>query len=249
MRIPRFHTARSLAVGQAVVLEASPSHHLLKVLRARPGDAVILFNGDGHEYRAILEGSEGKLARLAVAEQSTPQRESGLRISLGQGISRGERMDLVIQKAVELGVNEVTPLWTRRSQVRLTGQRLDKRLLHWQGIVLAACEQSGRVALPALHPASDLDDWLKAPAAGLRLLLDPEAGQALHDIAPQSRVEILLGPEGGFDREEVDGALAAGFQAVRLGPRILRTETATLATLSALQTLWGDFGNPGQAGN
>jgi 16S rRNA (uracil1498-N3)-methyltransferase len=241
MRVPRFYTTQSLVVNQAVLLEASPSHHLLKVLRAKAGDPVILFNGDGHEYRAFLQGSEGKLARIAVTGMSTPQRESGLHISLGQGISRAERMDLVIQKAVELGVAEITPLWTRRSQVQLSGQRLEKRLSHWRGILLSACEQSGRVHLPQLHTATRLDGWLGAPAEGLRLVLDPQASRVLHDIEPQIRVEILLGPEGGFEDGEMESALAAGFAPVRLGPRVLRTETATLAALAALQTLWGDF--------
>jgi len=242
MRIPRFYTGQSLAANQTLLLESSPSHHLLKVLRSRPGDPVILFNGDGREYLASLEGSEGRLARLAVTSTTTPQRESGLRISLGQGISRGERMDMVVQKAVELGVSELTPLWTRRSQVQLTGQRLEKRLSHWQGIMLSACEQSGRVCLPIMHAATGLDDWLISPGSGLRLVLEPEAGAVLHDIEPQNDVLILLGPEGGFEKEEVEHATAAGFRAVRLGPSILRTETAALAALAALQTLWGDFG-------
>lgn len=244
MRIPRFYTSQPLSVNHGLTLEIAPSHHLLKVLRAQPGDPLILFNGNGNEYHATLNGSEGKRAQLTVTGTTTPTRESGLQISLGQGVSRGERMDVVIQKAVELGANDITPLWTRRSQVRLAGQRLDKRLSHWHGILLGACEQSGRVRLPALHPACDLDDWLGAPAAGLRLVLDPEAEQVLHDIQPQQKVQVLLGPEGGLEKAEVDRALAAGFQPVRLGPRILRTETATLATLSALQTLWGDFGRP-----
>lgn len=245
MRIPRFYTTQALAVNQDVVLELPPSNHLLKVLRSKPGDPVVLFNGDGNEFRATLDGSEGKLARLAVGEMWTPQRESGLHISLGQGISRGERMDLVIQKAVELGVTELTPLWTRRSQVQLTGQRLEKRLTHWHRILVAACEQSGRVRLPLLHAAADLDHWLRTPSTALRLVLDPQAGQVMHDIQPHSHVLVLLGPEGGFENAEMERALYAGFQPVRLGPRILRTETATLATLAALQTLWGDFGNSG----
>lgn len=242
MRVPRFYTPQPLAVEHDLILETAASHHLLKVLRARPGDALILFNGDGNEFRATLDGSEGKLARLQVTGVTAPKRESGLHISLGQGISRGERMDLVIQKAVELGVSEITPLWTRRSQVRLTGPRLEKRLSHWQGIVIAACEQSGRVRLPTLHPDNSLDSWLDTGPAGLGLVLDPGAGQVLHEFEAQTRVRILLGPEGGFESAELELARAAGFQAVRLGPRILRTETAALATLSALQTLWGDFG-------
>lgn len=243
MRVPRFYTTQALAAYQPVVLEAAPSHHLLKVLRLQPGDPVLLFNGDGKEYPARLESCEGKRARLDVDAASEPQRESRLRICLGQGISRGERMDLVVQKAVELGVNEITPLWSRRSQVQLSGSRLEKRQSHWRGIVQAACEQSGRVHLPRFNQALALADWL-ATAAGETpgIILDPGAEVTLHEIKPLSHVQVLIGPEGGLEQEEVECAVARGFQRVRLGPRILRTETATLATLAALQTLWGDFG-------
>jgi 16S rRNA (uracil1498-N3)-methyltransferase len=242
MRIARFYTAQTLAAHQTVVLEAGPSHHLLRVLRIQPGDRVLLFNGDGKEYHAVLESSEGKQACLSIESATEPQRESRLRIGLGQGISRGERMDLVVQKAVELGVNEITPLWTRRSQVQLSGQRLDKRLSHWRGVVHAACEQSGRVRLPVLNQAVSLTDWLATATQDTPgIILDPEAGIALHEIGPLICVRVLIGPEGGLEQEEVGSAVAAGFQRVRLGPRILRTETATLTTLAALQTLWGDF--------
>ena len=242
MRIPRFYTEQSVVLRQTVLLEPAPSHHLLKVLRLQPGDPVVLFNGDGKEYQAVLESTQGKQACLAVGSVSEPLRESRLHISLGQGISRGERMDLVMQKAVELGVNEITPLWTRRSQVQLSGQRLDKRLSHWRGITQAACEQSGRVHIPACHPARSLADWLgNTGGEGRGIVLDPEAVTTLHDIEPLTRVQVLIGPEGGLEQEEVESAAAAGFQRVRLGPRILRTETATLAALAALQTLWGDF--------
>ena len=242
MRTARFYTVQPLSVGLEVTLENAPSHHLLKVLRARPGDPVVVFNGDGNEYQATLEGTEDRAARLRITGGSSPHRESALHISLGQGISRGERMDFVIQKAVELGVNEITPLWTRRSQVQLSGPRLEKRLAHWQGVVISACEQSGRLQLPQLAAATALDAWLARPSSGLRLVLDPTADRVLHDIEPRNPIEVLLGPEGGFEQEEVQRALGAGYQPVRIGPRILRTETATLATLAALQTLWGDFG-------
>jgi 16S rRNA (uracil1498-N3)-methyltransferase len=242
MRIPRFYTAQTLVLHQPVVLEQAPSHHLLKVLRIQAGDSVLLFNGDGKEYQAILESSEGKRAILGISCATDRHRESRLRVSLGQGISRGERMDLVIQKAVELGVKEITPLWSRRSQVQLSGQRLDKRLSHWRGVIQAACEQSGRVRLPVLHQAVDLAEWLGAAAHGvLGIILDPEADTTLQEIEPASSVQVLVGPEGGLEHNEVGAAVAAGFRRVRLGPRILRTETAALAALAALQTLWGDF--------
>lgn len=243
MRVPRLYTRQPLAAGQSVILEQAPSHHLLRVLRLQAGDPVLVFNGEGREYRAALEGPDGKLARLRLGDESEPQRESNLHISLGQGVSRGERMDMVVQKAVELGVQAITPLWTRRSQVQLSGQRLDKRLSHWRGIVQAACEQSGRVHLPALNNAVRLTDWLQAPLETVAgIVLDPEADMTLHDLGHRDRVRVLIGPEGGFDNEEVEYAVIAGYKRVRLGPRILRTETAALATVSALQTLWGDFG-------
>ncbi len=241
MRAPRLYTSQTLTADRSVLLEAAPSHHLLKVLRTQTGDPVILFNGDGHEYPATIEGREGKLARLAVSAKLSPQRESHLPISLGQGISRGERMDLVMQKAVELGVNEITPLWTARSQVQLKGERLEKRLRHWQGVVVAACEQSGRVHLPPLRRPTGLDDWLQPMTDTTCLILHPDAECALPALGRPTQVRILLGPEGGFDSAETQRAEAAGFIPVRLGPRTLRTETATLATLAALQTLWGDF--------
>jgi 16S rRNA (uracil1498-N3)-methyltransferase len=242
MRVPRFYTGETLTTHQAVLLEPGPSHHLLKVLRLQPGNPVLLFNGDGREYHATLDSSEGKRARLLINGNIEPHRESGLSISLGQGISRGERMDLVVQKAVELGAKTITPLWTRRSQVQLSGQRLDKRLSHWRGIVVSACEQSGRVRLPALNPAVGLADWLVTSAGeSVGIILDPEADKTLHDIEPSNRVRVLIGPEGGLEEDEISTAVAAGFRPVRLGPRTLRTETATLATLAALQTLWGDF--------
>lgn len=244
MRLPRFYTTQALNTGESIQLEASPSHHLLRVLRLQAGEPVQLFNGNGREYRAVLEASDGKLARLAVTAEHRPQRESGLHISLGQGISRGERMDLVVQKAVELGANRITPLWTRRSQVRLSGKRLDKRQDHWRGIVQAACEQSGRVLIPELQAATGLDKWLQAPPADtLRLVLDPGADTTLHALQHPACVQVLIGPEGGFEEQEVEAAVAAGFQRIRLGARVLRTETAALATLAALQTLWGDFGD------
>jgi len=242
MRVPRAYTPQALAVGQSVQLAAATSHHLLKVLRLQCGHPVALFNGDGYEYHTALEADDGKLATLTVTGVSQPRRESTLHISLGQGISRGERMDLVMQKAVELGVNNITPLWTRRAQVRLTGKRLDKRLEHWRGIIQAACEQSGRLLLPELHAATELEPWLDAPGATTRVVLDPEADTPLCALARAQRVQILIGPEGGLDKQELQAALAAGFKPVRLGARILRTETAALAALAALQTLWGDFG-------
>jgi len=242
MRTPRFYTNQALHTDQLVLLEQTPSHHLIRVLRSKPGSTVLLFNGDGQEYQAVYEGNEGKLARVHIASAQEPLRESRLRIHIGQGISRGERMDMVMQKSVELGVQAITPLWTRRSQVQLDGKRLAKRLSHWEGIVVSACEQSGRSQLPSLAPACSLPEWLSTRTENeTRLVLDPDAEKVLTDIRPVQQARVLIGPEGGLEASEIEKAVEAGFSRVKLGPRILRTETATLAILAAMQTLWGDL--------
>jgi 16S rRNA (uracil1498-N3)-methyltransferase len=190
----------------------------------------------------VYEGNEDKLARVHIASAHEPLRESRLHIHIGQGISRGERMDMVMQKSAELGVQAITPLWTQRSQVQLDGKRLARRLSHWEGIVVSACEQSGRVQLPSLTPACSLPEWLSTRIENeTRLVLDPEAEQVLKDITPMQKVCVLIGPEGGLEGSEIEKAVANGFNRVKFGPRILRTETATLAILAAMQTLWGDL--------
>ena len=242
MRTPRFYTHQALHKDQLVLLEQTPSHHLIRVLRSKPGSTVLLFNGDGREYQAMYEGNEGKLARVHITNSQEPRRESRLRIHIGQGISRGERMDLVMQKSVELGVQAITPLWTTRSQVQLDGKRLAKRLSHWEGIVVSACEQSGRSQLPSLAPACSLPEWLSPRIENeTRLVLDPDAEKVLTDLRPVRQARVLIGPEGGLEASEIEKAVEAGFSRVKLGPRILRTETATLAILAAMQTLWGDL--------
>jgi 16S rRNA (uracil1498-N3)-methyltransferase len=242
VRAPRFFTEQSLAVGQSVTLEEAGSHHLLRVLRLKPGEPLLLFNGDGSEYQSVLQESAGKRAMVMVHGSRQPERESKLRITLGQGISRGERMDFVLQKSVELGVESITPLWTKRSQVQLSGQRLEKRLFHWRGVIRSACEQSGRVYLPTLHSATKLVDWYNIRRKpSVRLVLDPAASLQLSDIAPARDITILIGPEGGLEGDEISMAESTGFKRIRLGPRILRTETAALATVAAVQALWGDL--------
>jgi 16S rRNA (uracil1498-N3)-methyltransferase len=242
MRTPRFYTNQPLHEDRSILLEQTPSHHLIRVLRSQPGSTVVLFNGDGSEYQAVYAGNEDKLARINIASANKPSRESRLHIHIGQGISRGERMDLVMQKSVELGVQAITPLRTRRSQVQLDGKRLARRVSHWEGIIVSACEQSGRVQLPSLHPACGLLEWLDTGIENeTALVLDPEAEQALTDIRPTQQVRVLIGPEGGLEDSEIEKAVEAGFSRIRLGPRVLRTETAALAILAAMQTLWGDL--------
>jgi len=242
VRLSRFYTEQSLSPGQTVTLEETSSHHLLRVLRLKAGESLLLFNGDGKEYQAVLQESGRKQARVLVQNSRQPDRESKLHITLGQGISRGERMDFALQKSVELGVESITPLWTKRSQAPLNDQRLEKRLSHWRGVIRSACEQSGRVYLPILHNATKLPDWYSANRKqSLQLVLDPAASLQLSDLTPAREIRILIGPEGGLDSDEISMAEEIGFKRIRLGPRVLRTETAALAAVAAVQTLWGDL--------
>lgn len=242
--MPRFYCDLPLAPGRLIELPAEAARHATGALRLRDGDAVTLFNGEGGEYAGKLE-LRGKLAFARITAHAEPARESRLRVTLAQGISSGERMDLTLQKAVELGVADIQPLMMRRSVVKLAGEKVEKRLRHWRGVVIAACEQCGRNRIPPVGEIQDCLPWLKcfpADASHSRFLLDPEGALGLGDIpAPEGPVLLLAGPEGGFDPVERKVALQAGFQPLRLGPRILRTETAALAALAAMQACWGDF--------
>ena len=222
---------------------AEAAHHLAHVLRLTEGDVLVVFDGRGLEYPATIERIGKSGVTLRVAEPSEVNRESPLPVTLAQGISSGERMDYTVQKAVELGITAIQPLSTERSVVRLSGERALKRVAHWQGIAIAACEQSGRNSVPEVFPVAAVTSWLpQVPADALRLTLSPGAASTLHEIdRPQGPVVLLVGPEGGLAPREQDDARAAGFRALKLGPRVLRTETAALAALAAMQALWGDF--------
>jgi 16S rRNA (uracil1498-N3)-methyltransferase len=235
-----------LAPGRACALPPPQAHHAARVLRLAEGDAVTLFNGDGSEYAAVLEQVKKGAVSVQVLERRSVDRESMLEVRLGQALSSGERMDYTVQKAVELGVSAIEPLASARSVVRLSLERSEKRLSHWRSIAIAACEQCGRNRVPPVAPAVTLDAWLAAGAAratgALRLLLAPDALTRLRDVSrPAGAVVLLAGPEGGFAPEEEAAAKRGGFLPVRLGPRVLRTETAAVAALAAMQALWGDF--------
>jgi 16S rRNA (uracil1498-N3)-methyltransferase len=228
-----------------IELPAETARHAIGALRLRTGEAVTLFNGDGAEYAGTLE-LQGKGAVVQLTEKAVPQRESNLHITLVQGISSGERMDLTLQKSVELGVAAIQPLFMRRSVVKLSGEKSEKRLHHWRGVVVSACEQCGRNIIPPVGEIQSFLPWLQQtqnPAdTTQRYLLDPEAEASLRDLpVPNGRILLLAGPEGGFDPAERRAAIAAGCQRIRLGPRILRTETAALAAIAAMQAVWGDF--------
>lgn len=241
MRIPRIYQPGVLTPQQLLQLVDDAANHVGRVLRMAPGDALILFNGDGHDYPAVITDSGKKTVTVQINAKLENQVESPLKIHLGQGISRGDRMDFAIQKAVELGVTEITPLFTERCGVKLDAERLQKRTEQWQKIAISACEQSGRSKVPTVHSAQNLDKWLGQPTEELKLTLDPWAKDTIKTLTPVTALRLVIGPEGGFSDREIQLTNSAGFVAVQLGPRVLRTETAALTAISALQLQMGDL--------
>ncbi|AYF89028.1 MULTISPECIES: 16S rRNA (uracil(1498)-N(3))-methyltransferase [unclassified Pseudomonas] len=239
MRLSRFFIDAPLSLGQHELPEAQ-AHYIGRVLRLAAGDAVQLFDGSGQEYLGELIEVGKKSVRVDLRESFAGMTESPLRVHLGQGLSRGERMDWAIQKATELGVAEISPIVSERCEVRLKDERADKRLAHWRQIAISACEQCGRSVLPVIHAPITLGDWQRDIQADLKLVLHPVA-EPLASHARPGNLAFLIGPEGGLSEAEVDAAKAAGFHAARLGPRVLRTETAPVVALSVAQQLWGDF--------
>ena len=243
MRCSRLFVDLPLAAGQDVLLPAEAAHHLGVVLRAQAGQPVILFNNTGIEAQAVLVRADRKQVVAQVGSIAAVGRESPLAIHLAIGISRGERMDFVLQKSTELGVAAITPLFCERTEVKLAGERLQKKLQQWQKIIIGACEQSGRARVPLLHAPVILPVCLAADASERRFVLHHRSDQAL--AQPASRpgsVLLLVGPEGGLSGDEIAEAERAGCQPLALGPRVLRTETAPLAALAVLQFHWGDLG-------
>ena len=242
MRIPRIYYPDILAVDSEVELTSDATNHLVNVLRLKAGHPIVLFNGDNNEYSAEIVVAEKRKVIASVDAKLSISVESPLRIHLGQGVSRGDRMDLVMQKAVELGVQEITPLITERCGVKLNQERWEKKCLQWHKVIISACEQSGRNTLPVLNPVMDINTWISQSTQQLRLTLDPYASKGIRHLeVPPAGVRLLIGPEGGFTDNEVYATEQAGFQAVKMGPRILRTETAALASVSALQAMHGDL--------
>lgn len=247
MRISRIYTDQSLAPGSIAELSSAASHHVAVVLRLRAGSPLVLFNGDGNEYRGHIETADKKRVLVSIEEQSSPVTESRLFIHLGLGISRGEKMDYAIQKSTELGVNSITPLFTDHSEVKLKGERLERKVKHWQQVAVSACEQSGRVRIPPVHVPVTLEEWTGSVGHCLKLIFDGQQNQLSVPASVPVEAAVLIGPEGGFSENEKNIAGANGFQGARLGNRVLRTETAPVAVLAVLQYLWGDFRN-GESG-
>lgn len=242
MDSPRFFCPQALLPGALLMLPENAARHAVRVLRLGAGDAMTLFDGRGGEYAARIAQVRKDAVEVEVLSWQERECESPLDIRLVQALQSGDRMDLTVQKAVELGVTSIQPVSSRRSVVRLDGERAVRRVEHWQGVAASACEQCGRNRVPVVAPLVSLEHWLAQPGSvPLRLMLLPQAERCLHDLPPASALELLIGAEGGLEPREEAMAEAAGFIGVRLGPRVLRTETAGLAALAAIQTLWGDF--------
>jgi 16S rRNA (uracil1498-N3)-methyltransferase len=243
MRLNRVFVDQPLASGGETLLPEAAAYHVVRVLRLRAGAPLVLFDGSGADFRGEIVAIEGERVRVSVGARSAGLRESPLAITLVQAVSRSERMDWTLQKATELGVRRIQPVLSARSVVRLDDQQAARKLRHWQAIVAGACEQCGRSVLPEVRAPLDLARFLAgSPREGQRLVLSPTGPASLAGLASTAaRVELLIGPEGGLDDAELDAAARAGFAPVRLGPRVLRTETAGIAALAVLQALWGDL--------
>ena len=238
--VPRFFAPVQLFPGAEIELPERVARHCA-VLRLRRGDAVVLFNGEGGEFSAELTLVSRGDSRAFVISGRTPERESPLTIALAQCVSSGDRMDTTLQKSTELGVSRIVPIASERSVVRLSSDRADRRVAHWRNVVIAACEQCGRNHVPEVTAITDFAAFLsRAASDGLRLLLAPDSDRDLKQLERPSRVTLLVGPEGGLAPEERQRAERSGFVPIRFGPRILRTETAPLAAIAAMQALWGD---------
>lgn len=244
MSIPRFYCPFTLPNAGLFELPADAAHHALRVLRLREGDKVQLFDGEGEARDAVIQIAQGKHVTVQILGCLPPAKPSALHIVLVQAMTSSDKMDWIVQKAVELGADEIQPVQTRYSVAKLTQERAEKRHEHWRGVVISACEQSGRNSLMQVQPLQELSHWLATERTlnGSKFVLHPEESIALHEQPqPTGRVVLLIGPEGGFAPDEIQMAKQAGFHAILLGPRILRTETAAIAGISALQTLWGEF--------
>ena len=243
MRVPRIYIDTPLVSGEQKELPADISHYINRVLRLPVSAEVILFNGQGGEYSARILSVTKHSATLQIETFSDTDTNSPLSTHLGIGISRGERMDWVIQKATELGVTEITPLLNERTEVKLSGDRLTKRIQHWQKIAISACEQSGRTSLPYIHTPTSVNQWAMQCQTEWKWILHPGPAATKSTAHKPSSISILIGSEGGLTDNEIEQAKASGFESVSLGPRVLRTETAPITALSIIQFLWGDLGD------
>lgn len=239
--MPRFYCPQPLAIGLTIDLPEAVAHHV-HVVRLAPGESITLFNGDGGEYTAVLQTVEKRRASAEIKAHTARDAELPYAVTVAQALPEASKMDWIIEKAVELGAAAIQPLAARRCVVKLSGERAEKKLLHWQGVIVSACEQSGRNRLPQLAPVDEFRDWIAQQDMHRRVILTPRGSQSLADWArhqPPQALTIMVGPEGGFSDEEENLAVAQGALPLSMGPRILRTETAALAALAALNASWG----------
>lgn len=241
MRIPRIYTPQALDAHSELELEAEAAHHLVKVLRMDVGRELILFNGNGNEYSATITRTTKKTAFVSIQNEEHKPNSSPVQIELAIGISKGDRFDWVLQKATELGVSKITPLFTSRCEIKLSGERLSKKMAGWQKTVIGACEQCQRNELPELAEPLNIDDFISQADAELKFVLHHRSEHSLSNDTPPQSVVILVGPEGGLSDEEILDAESNGFTPLKFGNRVLRTETAPVAALSVMQYLWGDL--------
>lgn len=243
MRIPRIHHPAPLTVGQVTHLDEDAANHVGRVLRMQAGQALQLFDGSNHVFDAVIKQADKKSVQVEILAGQEDNRESPLWLHLGQVMSRGEKMEFTIQKAVELGVNVITPLYSERCGVKLDAERLSKKLGQWQKIAIAACEQSGRNQVPEIRPVMRLEEWCAEQEQGLKLNLHPRASASINTLPqPVERVRLLIGPEGGLSADEIAMTAEHQFTDILLGPRVLRTETTALTAITALQVRFGDLG-------
>jgi len=241
MPCPRIHCDVRLGPGAQFALAPEAAQHVSKALRLKAGDALTVFDGRGGEYEAVIQRIDRERVDVKVGAVHDVERESELAIGLVQGLPEADKMDWIIQKAVELGVGWIQPLVCDRSVVRLAGERAARREAHWRRVAVAACEQSGRNRIPEVRPTLGFQSWIAAPSELARWMLQPGAPPLASHPAPTAPFELVVGPEGGLSERERDLALSRGCEPVALGPRVLRTETAPVAALAAIHALWGDF--------
>lgn len=241
MRVPRIFTPQDMKSGQTIILAEAQSHYLLKVLRLQVDRELVLFNGQGGEFHGQIKAAHKKYIEVLLGEFIALNRQSPLELELAIGVSRGERMDWVLQKATELGVTRITPLVTEYTEVKVSGERQAKKMHHWQQIIISACEQSQRNLLPVLAEPVALNTWLMQVKSEVRLVLHHRDSQGFPERSMLQSISLLIGPEGGLSDSEIAQAQAQQFQPLTLGPRVLRTETAPVAAISLVQYLWGDF--------
>ncbi|MEY3182340.1 MAG: hypothetical protein RLZ35_325 [Pseudomonadota bacterium] len=242
MKLHRFFIEKpSLIVGDKLVIEKPLAHYMVNVLRLKLQRPVMLFNDTGHTFLGtIIEVTRHTLV-IEVTESYEESKESNLKVHLVQSISKGERMDFTLQKSVELGVTEITPVFSERTEVRVKGERVDSKMAHWRKVIISACEQSGRNRLPRLNPPIAMMEWLRLNPITLGIIADPNATETLHKVPIQGEATLLVGPEGGFALTEIHAAIQHGFIPIKMGPRILRTETAAIAIMTLLQFCGGDL--------